>query len=68
MLAYDTFPYYLAGLFLVTGLLILVFDVRTYTMADMNKEKKVARALGWINLVFSVIVSVGNWALRQWWV
>lgn len=48
---------------------MLQFDVKTYTMADMKKERKVSRALGWINLIIAIVVFIANslFGLLWWW-
>lgn len=53
-------------LFLMTGLLILNIDVKGYDMAEMPKEKKVARVLGWINVSLGLIVFLINGLYQTW--
>lgn len=53
--------HYVVFLFLVTGLLILYFDVKGYDMAGMTREKKTARVLGWVNVSLGIFMFVVNW-------
>lgn len=63
---YDDYPYYFFALLLVSGVLILRFDVTLYQMAEMNKERKAARALGWLNVALACCIGVGYWIYKQW--
>lgn len=58
---------HLITLFVLSGVLILIFDVRTYVMADMHKERKAARFLGWTNLVLGVLSFVFYRIYSYWW-
>lgn len=57
---------YVVALLIITGALILRFDVRAYKMADMKKEKKFAKVLGWGNMIVGVLLFVVNWASQNW--
>lgn len=57
---------YFVILLIVTGALILIFDVRNYAMAKMNKEARVSQFLGWLNVALGIIVFSGNWAYQAW--
>jgi uncharacterized protein with PQ loop repeat len=57
---------YAITLWLVSGILILVLDVKSYEFAAMYKEKKIARVLGWFNIIFGILSFVGLWAYRTW--
>jgi uncharacterized membrane protein len=48
-------------LLLMTGGLILRFDVKSYEFMNLKKEKKMARILGWLNVVLGVAIFIGNW-------
>lgn len=65
----DDFSQYLFVLFVLTGWLMLQFDVKTYAMADMDRERKASRVLGWINLVIGLAVFMGGnlFELLWWW-
>ncbi|MFP7296610.1 CLC_0170 family protein [Neobacillus niacini] len=41
---------FVIGICWVTGLLILLTDVKAYQHASLKKEQKVSRYLGWINI------------------
>jgi uncharacterized membrane protein len=57
---------YLVLLFVITGILILVIDAKAYKQKQQSKEEKLSRVLGWSNIVLSVVVFIGNWALQKW--
>jgi len=52
-------------LFTTTGILILLFDVKGYKLANMKKEKKSALVLGWINTVLGIAVFITNWLINK---
>jgi hypothetical protein len=51
---------------LITGLIILRLDVKAYETSAMNKEKKVARVIGWVNVSLGIMLFVGNWVSNKW--
>lgn len=67
LLADDEFMNSLVAVFVLSGFLILNFDVRTYVMADMKKERKTARLLGWTNLILAVLTFVTYQIYSYWW-
>lgn len=46
-----SFVSYSIPLFLLTGILILIFDTKKYGMMRMKKEQKLSQVLGWTNIV-----------------
>ena len=58
--------HYTVSLFLVTGILILFFDVKGYKLEKMKKEEKTSRYIGWINISLGIITYSANWAYQKW--
>jgi hypothetical protein len=58
--------HYLVFLFIATGGLLLRFDAKLYDMAEMVKERKAARFLGWLNISLGAAVYVANWITVRW--
>lgn len=54
---------YVILLLLVTGGLILCFDVQAYRMLKMKREQKVARFIGVFNLSLGALIWVSNWVM-----
>jgi uncharacterized membrane protein len=52
-------------LLLITGGLMLRFDVMGYELKNLKKEKKTARILGWINVVLGAAIFIGNWIFQK---
>ena len=52
---------YIVPLCILSGILILRWDVVMYGKMKMKKEKKFARALGWLNLAGGIGLFAGNW-------
>jgi hypothetical protein len=48
-------------LLLFTGIIMLCLDMKVYQRGNMMKENKAARILGWLNVIFGVMVFVGQW-------
>jgi hypothetical protein len=44
----------------VTGLLILLTDVKAYQHASLKKEQKVSQILGWLNISIGVGLKAGD--------
>lgn len=57
---------YVSILLLLTGLMILLFDVKVYGQKRMKKEKKAARFMGWLNVSLGILTFVANWANQMW--
>jgi hypothetical protein len=56
---------YIIPLCLITGLIILILDVKGYKISGMNKEKKVAGFLGWANVCIGILLFFGKWFLLR---
>jgi NADH:ubiquinone oxidoreductase subunit 6 (subunit J) len=56
---------YVACLFLFSGAMLLLTDVKKYAGKSMIREMKTAKALGWISLVLACAAFVGYWMFRQ---
>ncbi|WP_407653435.1 CLC_0170 family protein [Brevibacillus ruminantium] len=41
---------------------MLRLDVGSYALAEMNKEKSVARFLGWLNVALGTLLLIVYWA------
>jgi len=57
---------YTVFLLVVTGILILLFDVKGYKLEKMKKEAKVSKYIGWVNVVLGLAVFISNWVYHQW--
>jgi len=57
---------YIVPLCLITGILIIRWEVVGYGRAKMGREKKFARVLGWINVLCGIGLYVGNWLFAKW--
>ncbi len=55
---------YIIVLLLLTGGLILLFDVRDYAASGMFKEKQSALFMGWGNIVLGILLFIGNWVYK----
>lgn len=49
----------------MTGVYILMFDVKGYKTKNMQKEKKVSTFLGWFNITAGILAYFVNWAYQQ---
>ncbi len=56
---------YIVVLSVMTGVLILVIDVKSYKTQNMQKETKVSTFLGWFNISAGVLVFCLNWLYQQ---
>lgn len=63
MMVYTRFMAYVIGMFLLSGLALLVVDQRVYQANGMVKERRAARILGWIQLCLSLLSLAGSLAL-----
>lgn len=61
-----TFNNYTVLLLLISGLLVLVFDVKIYAKVSMLKEKKVAFIVGWFNISLGVLSFIAYWVYEKW--
>ncbi|CAM4013127.1 CLC_0170 family protein [Lederbergia lenta] len=58
--------YYIIGLMIVTGMFMLILDVKRYKKDKMNKEHKFAKFLGWMYVVLASTLFLGNWVYQKW--
>jgi uncharacterized membrane protein len=66
-LTIGTYAYYTSALFLITGILILIFDVKRFDeKAKKNMIQKGSRSLGWINVCLGVVLFFGYWIYNKW--
>ncbi|RAP75081.1 CLC_0170 family protein [Paenibacillus montanisoli] len=56
-----SFISYSIPLFLLTGYLILQFDIKEYRVKKMEKERKLSKFLGWTNLVLGVLLLITDY-------
>ncbi|MDF2725947.1 MAG: hypothetical protein K0Q59_5625 [Paenibacillus sp.] len=63
---YPGFLSYAIPLWLVSGVIILRIDTQGYKLAKMDKERKMSRFSGWLNIALGLSVLVGNWLLEKW--
>ncbi|WP_396426694.1 CLC_0170 family protein [Lederbergia sp. NSJ-179] len=61
-----SYGYYLISLFILTGVLILLLDVKSYLRNKQKKEKKVALFLGWANITFGAGFYIVSWVYQRW--
>ncbi len=54
---------YVIPIWILSGILSLVMDKKIYAAAKMNKEKKIAGFLGWMNIAFGIVIYVANWVI-----
>jgi hypothetical protein len=63
---YVSYSGYIESLFLITGILILVFDARNYRQGRMKKEHKAAVVSGWTNIALCLVFFTANWIFKIW--
>jgi uncharacterized membrane protein len=63
---FSSYMSYAIPLWFVSGLLILILDIKYYELAKKNKEKKVSRFLGWFNIILASLLYVGSWIIKEW--
>jgi hypothetical protein len=51
-------------LLIVSGIGMLLLDVKVYELDGMQKERKAARFLGWLNIVLGIVTYAGNHVYR----
>lgn len=61
-----TFNNYTVLLLLISGLLVLIFDVKLYASANMTKEKKSAMFTGWLNISLGILSYFGYLVYENW--
>ncbi|UKS30955.1 hypothetical protein LOZ80_19230 [Paenibacillus sp. HWE-109] len=61
-----TFNYYTIMLLLLSGILVLVFDVKIYAKANLTREKKGALILGWLNIVLAGLSYICYFIYDKW--
>ncbi|WP_223590132.1 CLC_0170 family protein [Neobacillus bataviensis] len=52
---------YVVTLLYVAGALILLTDVKAYKNANLEKEQKASKVLGWINISLGFTLMSVNW-------
>ncbi|MBP1914518.1 CLC_0170 family protein [Lederbergia galactosidilytica] len=60
------YGYYLISLLILTGIIILLLDVKSYSRNNQKKEKKVALFLGWGNIVLGSAFYIVSWVYQRW--
>lgn len=56
---------YLVLLFIISGILLLLLDTKTYSQENATREAKASRVLGWGNISLGVLAYAGNWLMEQ---
>lgn len=64
--SYTGYLSFAVPLWLVTGAFILRIDVKGYKLAKMDKESKVCRFIGWLNVCLGLLAFAANWSLHKW--
>ncbi|MEK4854004.1 CLC_0170 family protein [Paenibacillus sp. FSL H7-0756] len=49
----------LAGIMLVSAMLLLVVDIRIYSNRGWHREKKYARVVAWSYILLSLMICIG---------
>ncbi|MFM1655617.1 CLC_0170 family protein [Brevibacillus sp. B_LB10_24] len=57
---------YFIFLLLASGGLTLRLDAISYEWADLKREHRAARLLGWLNLLLGIAVLIVNWVYKRW--
>ena len=65
-MSYFGFIGYAVFVFAVTGILLLLEDVKAYKHARLQKERKTAKILGWTNLSLGSVIFLANWMYEKW--
>ncbi|MEF3303281.1 CLC_0170 family protein [Paenibacillus sp. GYB003] len=63
---YVGFLSYAVYLWLISGVIMLWVDAKTYELAGMIKERNVCRWIGWLNVSLGLLAIAGSFALRKW--
>lgn len=61
-----SYGYYLISLFILTGITILLLDVKNHSKGNQKKEKKVTLFLGWGNIVLGSGFYIVSWIYQKW--
>ncbi|WP_207451643.1 CLC_0170 family protein [Bacillus sp. SD088] len=61
-----SYGYYLISLFILTGIIILLLDVKTHSTNNQKKEKRVILFLGWGNIVLGSGFYIISWIYQKW--
>lgn len=65
--SYVGYLNYIIVLFLASGAFVLWVDVVHYRKDEgMDRERKVARFTGWMNLVLGVVFMIGSWYYQRY--
>lgn len=56
---------YAVFVFAITGLLLLLADVKAYKHAGLKRERKVAKILGWTNIIIGTMMMLANWIYQE---
>lgn len=56
---YSGYWYVAIAVWIFAGVFNLVIDTRKYKQANMNKERKVSRVLGWFNVWLGIALFIG---------
>ncbi|WP_066322203.1 CLC_0170 family protein [Bacillus sp. FJAT-29814] len=56
---------YIIILFFLSGLILLLTDVKKYKKAAQDKEQKVSLILAWINISIGMGLSLANWIYQN---
>ncbi|WP_372631280.1 CLC_0170 family protein [Cohnella sp.] len=56
---------YIVPLCLITGVLLLRWEVVMYQKTKLKREKNFARTLGWINVIAGIGMYAGNWIVSK---
>lgn len=57
---------YVFVLFILTGSLILLIDVKAYKNANLKKERKTSLVLGWLNISLGLLLMLANWIYNKY--
>jgi phosphoglycerol transferase MdoB-like AlkP superfamily enzyme len=55
---------YAIFLWIISGILILQYDVKGFKLAGLVKERKVSSFIGWFNLVTGCVLLLGEMVLQ----
>jgi cytochrome c biogenesis factor len=62
---YIGYTNFLVFMLVLTGILIIRFDVKIYEYAKLKKEQKVAKWLGWTNVLLGGLIFGANWVYQN---
>ncbi|MFX3636577.1 MAG: CLC_0170 family protein [Candidatus Pristimantibacillus sp.] len=55
---------YAIFLWMVSGMLILQIDVKGFKLSGLNKELKVSRIIGWLNIIVGIVLLLAELVLQ----